>query len=334
MSESLTGLITATLNRSHDSLGRPAGITLGSDYALTYAYAPDGRFSGVSWNISGIQDNAAYQYRANSHLIASLSLDSGAQTTYTYEPHRELKTSVSNNYGTTLISRYEYAHDAAGRRTAMTVTGDAFDGSAPSPPPDPEDALIPGTTLYTANALNQYTRIEANGDIQQPVYDADGNLTGDGHSVYVWNGENRLIEVEPGSPVDGDRRLEFVYDFMGRRVKKAVYAYASDQSPSWQLEREMVFVYDGWNLIEARGIAGGGPAPSSRYFVWGLDLSGAMQGAGGVGGLLAMVNQGHAYSYCYDANGNVGQVVDSADGSVAAHYEYAPFGKVIASMVI
>ncbi|MCP4347822.1 MAG: RHS repeat-associated core domain-containing protein, partial [Desulfobacterales bacterium] len=37
------------------------------------------------------------------------------------------------------------------------------------------------------------------------------------------------------------------------------------------------------------------------------------------------------YYYLYDANGNVGQLVNAADGSIAAHYEYDPFGNIIKS---
>ena len=55
-----------------------------------------------------------------------------------------------------------------------------------------------------------------------------------------------------------------------------------------------------------------------------------MQGAGGIGGLLALTNaSGNSYSYFTDGNGNV---VDLADdyGTSAAHYEYDPFGNLVA----
>ncbi len=38
-----------------------------------------------------------------------------------------------------------------------------------------------------------------------------------------------------------------------------------------------------------------------------------------------------SYLYLSDANGNVGQLVDAADGTLAAHYEYEPFGKLPAA---
>jgi hypothetical protein len=49
---------------------------------------------------------------------------------------------------------------------------------------------------------------------------------------------------------------------------------------------EQKFVYDGWNLI---GILNSSFQLQSS-FVWGLDLSGTVQDAGGVGGLLVVSN--------------------------------------------
>jgi hypothetical protein len=59
-------------------------------------------------------------------------------------------------------------------------------------------------------------------------------------------------------------------------------------------------------------------------YTHGLDLSQSLQGAGGI---LARIDHGadKGHIYFYDANGNVGQLVDSTDGSIAAAYEYAPF---------
>ena len=70
-----------------------------------------------------------------------------------------------------------------------------------------------------------------------------------------------------------------------------------------------------------------------QSFVWGTDASGSMQGAGGVGGLLATrVHTGPnagTYFYCYDGNWNVVGLVNALSGSVAARYEYGPFHELI-----
>ena len=118
---------------------------------------------------------------------------------------------------------------------------------------------------------------------------------------------------------------------MGRRIKKSVYDYVSS---SWQLEKENLFIYDGWNLVEEiitqPGENGEASQTREKYYVWGLDLSQSLQGAGGVGGLIAAIDENNnVYYYCYDTNGNVGQVVNADDGVIAASYQYDPFGNIV-----
>ena len=57
-----------------------------------------------------------------------------------------------------------------------------------------------------------------------------------------------------------------------------------------------------------------------------------MQGAGGVGGLLSVADSvtGDLWYSSFDANGNVSEYLDDM-GAVVAHYEYSPFGRVIAT---
>ena len=75
-----------------------------------------------------------------------------------------------------------------------------------------------------------------------------------------------------------------------------------------------------------------------RKYTWGLDLSQTLAGAGGIGGLLALeepqtVGDPLKYVYLYDANGNVGQVVDlaatDAASAILAKYEYDAYGQQI-----
>jgi RHS repeat-associated protein len=86
------------------------------------------------------------------------------------------------------------------------------------------------------------------------------------------------------------------------------------------------FVYDGWNLSAILNPN----ASIAASFMWGTDLSGSMQGAGGVGGLLAENLAGNGVQFAaYDANGNVAALVSASSGTVTANYEYGPFGEVI-----
>ena len=130
----------------------------------------------------------------------------------------------------------------------------------------------------------------------------------------------------------GDLKLEFKYDYMGRRVEKKVSTYESEQ---WNLTACRRFVYADWlPLLELEVTNLGGLMETItvlRKYTWGLDLSGTFQDAGGIGGLLATrdvsdPNSPESYVYLYDANGNVGQLIDLSDGSIDAKYEYDPYG--------
>ena len=72
-----------------------------------------------------------------------------------------------------------------------------------------------------------------------------------------------------------------------------------------------------------------------RSYVWGLDLSGTMDGAGGVGGLLWVTlhtasGAAAGTHFCaYDGNGNIVALSAASDGLETARYEYGPFGESI-----
>jgi RHS repeat-associated protein len=128
-------------------------------------------------------------------------------------------------------------------------------------------------------------------------------------------GENRLVAAQQGKQC----QVTFAYDYMGRRVSKVT----EDGSGTTECD----YVYDGWALIRER-IASGETAQTNSY-VYGLDLSGSLQGAGTIAGILATVREGDSAPvvgfYAYDANGNVTDLVGT-NGTGLAHYEYDPFG--------
>lgn len=152
------------------------------------------------------------------------------------------------------------------------------------------------------------------------------DYTGPAPMVYTWDGENRLTSVEPQAAAEGVKKVTFDYDYLGRRMRKQVYTYSSG---AWTQERDQRFVYDGWSVIEVLSADG----TVTQKYTWGLDLSEGLQGTGGVGGLLAVVETGGtnagSYWFLYDGNGNVGQVIRASDQGLAARYEYDPYGNAV-----
>ena len=186
-------------------------------------------------------------------------------------------------------NRYGYAYDTIGNRLWSENT-------------------------YTANNLNQYTTILR--DSPPPrgiVHDADGNMTQCGDWSFTYDADNRLNSVSS----NGIILIINQYDHKGRRVRKT--------TPT----AETTFLYDGWNLIYEREIAGA--VTNETYYYWGKDLSGTLQGAGGVGGLLYLKRNGTIYVPHRDANGNIVRYTDTA-GNVVAEYTYGAFGNTLSAI--
>ena len=169
-----------------------------------------------------------------------------------------------------------------------------------------DSLTLPANDNYTPNALNQLTNVDGS----MRTHDDDGNLLEDGTRLYVWDAENRLIEVK--EKATSNVIAEYAYDYKSRRVEKTESGVTTS------------YLYEGWNPIaEYTGNV------LTKSYTWGMDLSGSMQGAGGVGGLLAVNDGASSYYPTYDGNGNVSEYVD-ATGAVVAHYEYDAFGRTVA----
>ncbi len=294
----------------------------------TYVYDKAGRITGIAHE-NGVTEakiyNAASELLSNVHQLGGTMVGSHAygydltgrrtseqggtaltpvDKTFGYDTADQI---TSATYGNNLLAD-TYDYDPMGNRTTATV---ATLGGAP--------------TTYTANNANQYTSISG---ISAPSHDANGNLVQQNNVTYDWDSDNRLLAVSPNTPALGDRSLVHNYDGQHRRVTRTIREWTTT---GWADVETIHFIYDGWNVIEEYALAGGGPV-LRRTFTWGADLSGSLQGAGGVGGLLMTEEISGttttAYHFHYDGNGNVTEITDNT-GSSAASYRYDAFGNTL-----
>lgn len=326
------------LQRSYDALGRSVGYTLQDSTSsalstVSYSYEPTtGRLSTVSDG----SDSFTYGYNPSSNLLASITAPYH-NVMYSHETNRDLMTVIDNQVSGVSLSSYTYSYDSLGRRINRSQSGSAISTTSTDTFGYNDRSEVIGSTNsietaaewnptysydaignrksstgfieanYTTNSLNQYDSITLDSSpLTIPSYDADGNLLSNSAWTYTWNNENRLQ-----SATDGTTTLNFTYDYQGRLVRK---------DDGTDIE---VYLYDSWNRIATFKIH------SSLFtlhssFLWGLDLSGSMQGAGGVGGLL---KEGDLYP-TFDANGNITQKLDN-EGEVAMSVTYDPFGNII-----
>lgn len=161
------------------------------------------------------------------------------------------------------------------------------------------------------------------------THDESGNLTEDSEWTFIWDAENRLVQMETrpsvvnaGAP---HRRLTFEYDSQSRRTRKTVELW---DGSAWQTEEDIRFLWNDWLLsaeLEADTLE------PIRSYTWGLDLAGTREQTGGVGGLALVKHHknGEVSVPLYTTNGNVRGYWEIDTDALVAEFEYGPFGELL-----
>jgi len=288
------------------------------------------KLGGTSTVLTGRDDGYAFDNIGN-RASTSGTTHNGNAANYT--------TNALNQYTQRTVPGVFDVAGAAGSGATVTVNGSSsgvtrhgeyfFKGHGMANNPNPVYSTLAVSDGTTTVNLPAFTA----GTPEAFVYDADGNLTSDGRWDYTYDAENRLVSIQthtalsPSPLPNADaRRIEFKNDYLGRRVEKIVRSGWNGSTFATVISDEK-FVYDGWNMI-ARLNALSSNALVASYF-WGLDWSGTLQGAGGVGGLLMVQEGGNSYLPMFDGNGNVMGMIKASDGTIAAAYEYDAFGNTL-----
>ena len=183
-------------------------------------------------------------------------------------------------------------------------------------------AAVPGTNTLTATYTGPaFTNVPMTATDTSTVvlgdtaytHDANGNLTSDATFLYQYDLANQLTNVI--RKADNSVVLQCRYDALGRRVE----AIRSDGT----VDRYVYF--PGSFLVLA--VLDETNAPK-EYYTRGPDLSGTLDSAGGIGGILACTYASGPVLYHHsDLMGNVIVATDSS-GVVVATFRYTPFGQI------
>jgi RHS repeat-associated protein len=321
---------------------------------------------------SAVLDSYTYFYNPAAQRT-SVTRTAGDAVSYTYDTDGELKTAIGKETsGTTnrWQEQFGYAYDGAGnlyQRTnntllqtfsvnnlnelaTLTNAGQlTVAGSTTSPATNvtvnslasilyadttfasTNQSLVSGNNTYTAIAKDVYGRSSTNSvtvtlqTTNDFNYDLNGNLLSDGTRNFVYDDENELISVWVANTWSNN----FVYDGVMRRRIERDFSW---NGSSWNQTNEVYFIYDGNVVVQERNA---NYLPTVTY-TRGIDLSGNLQGAGGIGGLLArsdntqmIIGNSAAHVYYHaDGNGNVTMLINNLQG-VAAKYLYDPYGNTL-----
>jgi len=282
------------------------------------------RLTGTYLKNSGGTTFRSHEYTYNgAHQRTRQTWADGTTVDYTYDLIGQLKAADSSVYGEDL----GYAYDAAWNLNRRTNDG--------------------AVGYFHVNVKNELTNALGTA----LTYDANGSATGLGGGVTcAYDDENRLIQrlyyqYSWMHATNGDQRTDLVYDGQGRLRKRLEYYIPAIQQgtnpppdsltlglgvmglpsqPNWTLESETWYVYDGKRVIQERN---GSNTPQVIY-TRGTDLSGSLEGAGGIGGLLARSEGSTQASYFADGNGNITSL-SGGNLAVVASYRYDPYGNLL-----
>jgi RHS repeat-associated protein len=258
---------------------------------------------------------------------------------YNYDPVGNrtsvLEAGVTTNYTTNSVNAY------------TNISGGGILPPSQNPTYDPNGNMLTGP-VGTAAASLTYDNEHARRLVGRAEFAEQSPERGD-FPMLGKNHQNRLRTITQNGTTTG-----YTYDALSRCIETLMNnprtarspwghvthvpvqnaympsAFFNNTSPTDNRER---YTWSGWTLLNRELFTGTTPTSSFRY-TWGLDLSGRQEGAGGVGGLLAIErivgsNTEIRFPH-YDANGNIIALTDSA-GNVSARHRYDAFGKTLSA---
>ena len=211
-----------TLSSSYDGAGNRGGLS-GNDGSYTgWTFDAAGRPLTVNEAASAV---VQFDYDSAGRRSGLTGVGAIASATgYGYDALGRLNHLVHNLVGTSADQDETFAYNSASQLTTRTSGNDSYASNS---------AYNVGRG-YSVNGLNQYTGAGP----ASFTYDANGNLTNDGSTAYVYDAENRLVSAS------GGHVATLSYDPMGRL---------------WQVAAPTAttrFVYDGDRLVQEYDGAG------------------------------------------------------------------------------
>lgn len=349
-SETTSGLTESALTYAYDSLGRPSGYTLSLNgtkvQQTTLAYDSMERISSVSLNgnsfsygydeTSGWLNHLEYPngmirktfFHATLPLVSSLVYSNGTSSelllkhTYTWDNMQ--RPSMREDYvdsSAMLSRRHTYGYNARGELIEdMMNTGGSF-SYAYDNIGNRQAAVRRGvSSSYDSNKLSSYKNVARSGAIFTPTYDTDGNQTSVKTATGVWavqyNADNRPVVF-----TQGIKKVECVYDYLGRRVEKVEYDGNT-------LTKRTRFVYRGYLMVASMDCTQNtSNPPLLGTWFWDPVEPEATR-------VLAMCTHNADKSVsstryvAHDLLKNVSALFDSS-GTQQAKFEYTPYGEIL-----
>jgi len=323
-------------------------------WTQSYAYDASKRLTNTTSSAGAF----VYTYQAAGKLVRKLSLPNKSYITNVYDNVARLTGTYLTHSNGTVLNKHEYLYNAGNQRIRHTRTDNSYVTNTYDNIGQLKTAVGSGGQStenlgYNYDAawnLNQRTNsgspytfsVDSKNQLTSDPsytdgYDDNGNLTTRSNGTYLaytysYDDENQLKSVAYGDgsqPTTAWWRLDFVYDGRDRLRRRLQYSWnSSGTNVGWVLSQELQYIYDG-NLVIQDRVSGFAPTAS---YARGVDMSGTLEGAGGMGGLLERAtgypSWNTHYYYQADGNGNITALEDGSQNLITG-YRYDPFGNTL-----
>lgn len=285
---SAAGTNTGTIQYQYGKSNRLLSVTLPDSLVISYHYDENGRVFQTRYPGSYNYRNISYCRNGWVDKIQDLGFPNKTGFYYTYYDNGNIASIYS------WAGNETFTYDKNGRLTQWTLNGTPenyqYDAAG--------NLLVKGSNAFTYNNANQVTNSGF-------TYDANGNLTSDGTFNYVYDAEDKLVQVKKVS--DSSLVATYTYNHDGMRRSKTVYTGGSQQITNYH--------WDAFGHL-ARESDTGGNTLACYYYSPG-------------GSLIGIKKNNQTYINHANLRGDVVSVTDTSN-NIVAQYQYDPWGKQIA----
>ena len=295
---------TRTLLSSYDAGSRREWLRHTDGRQFSYSYHPDGSPQHITDPTGAVLID--YNHNDRGALSGMVRQASAPDQTWIYDPIGRLASTGWADGGASSVN-WSFTRNPASQILTETQTNDAFSWNA----------HVIADRAYTTNGLNQYVQVGTNGI----CHDANGNLIADGTFVYLYDIENRMVEMRAkagttcptaSSGYTGQLKASLRYDPLGRLYESVNYVNGVSQGPTRYLHDgdALVAEYNGSNTTLQRHVHGPNPGTDDPLVSY-------------AGSSTSLSVARFLYS---DARGSIVYRADSANGSAAIN-TYDEYGQ-------
>lgn len=232
------GSTTRTLTSGYDVAGNRTSLKFPDNKTFTYSYGSGGQFDQAKDPSATLLFDFNYD---NSNRLTQLARDSSApEQDFAYDGLNRLTSLGWANAGSKSVL-WSYTRNPANQIRSETQSNDAYSWDG-----DPNTDVT-----YATNGLNQYITVAG----KAFCYDDNGNLTADKVYAYLYDVENRLVEMRARvgatcpTAYTGQLKASLRYDPLGRLVDVTNYINGVSQGATR-------FLHDGDALVAEYNSAG------------------------------------------------------------------------------